>query len=195
MLRPPSFTSARLVYRAPRFPQDEAVFADFLSDPGVLLGAVPTTCKPLNTAELAYFKKVSEEASPGLAVFACLPLSDAEPTKPGEPVGWLNLAQVGEFGGVHRKACFGLFFSAKHSRKGYATEAVEWLLEIAFVSYGLHRLEANCFAWNTAALRVYDKCGFTVEGTRRQVFWQEGGWRDDNCPVRPSHSLALALLD
>lgn len=58
-------------------------------------------------------------------VFACLPLSDAEPTKPGEPVGWLNLAQVGEFGGVHRKACFGLFFSAKHSVRDSLTALTE----------------------------------------------------------------------
>ena len=67
MLRPTGFTSERLVYRAPSFPDDEPVFAEFLRDPTVLLGAVPSTCKPLNKKDLDGFKKASEEASPGLA--------------------------------------------------------------------------------------------------------------------------------
>ncbi|KPV72594.1 uncharacterized protein RHOBADRAFT_55692 [Rhodotorula graminis WP1] len=179
MLRPTGFTSDRLVYRAPTFPEDEAVFAEFLRDPTVLLGAIPQTCKPLNKKELDDFKKASEGPSPGLAVLACLPLSAEEPTRAGEPVGWLCLAHVGDFGGVHRNASFGLFFSAKHSGKGYATEAVGWLLEMAFVSYGLHRLECQVFEWNFAARRVYEKHGFVVEGRRRQVLWQEGAWQDD----------------
>lgn len=86
----------------------------------------------------------------------------------------------------HRCAHFGLTVHPKHQGKGYGTEAMEWMLERAFVGFGLNRVQGepslvsrvlslkphestdelcrgvvrpagNVFAWNKPAFRVYEK--------------------------------------
>ncbi|BGP51215.1 hypothetical protein JCM10450v2_007144 [Rhodotorula kratochvilovae] len=179
MLRPTGFHSARLVFRAVRFPADDATFERFFADPAVRLGCMPGVCAPMGKADLDKWRKWNEEIAPGFAMIVSLPTSTNEPSTPGEPIGWVCLARVGTDGGIHRKGEFGCFIAAPHCGKGYATEAIEWVLEMAFVSYGLHRVEGGVFSWNKPALRVYEKAGFTIEGRRRDAFWIEGSFHDD----------------
>ncbi|GAA5995366.1 GNAT family N-acetyltransferase [Rhodotorula paludigena] len=109
----------------------------------------------------------------------CLQPSADKPDEEGETIGWLGFT-TGRYGGHHhRRGDFGLIMGSEHNGKGYATEAVEWLLEMAFVSFGLHRLEGDVYEWNAPALRVYEKCGFVIEGRRRQSMWQEGRFVDE----------------
>ncbi|GAA6049198.1 hypothetical protein JCM3770_003306 [Rhodotorula araucariae] len=184
MLRPTGFTSARLVYRAVRFPADEATFERAFADPTVRLGCLPGVCAPMGKADMDGWRNFNEGIAPGFAMIVSLPA--ATPDAADEPVGWVCLARVGGDGGIHRKGEFGCFITAAHCGKGYATEAVEWVLEMAFVTYGLHRLEGGVFSWNKAALRVYEKAGFVIEGRRRDAFWMEGSFHDD---------IQIAILD
>lgn len=52
----------------------------------------------------------------------------------------------------------------KYWGKGYSTELVSALTEYAFNQLGLIRVEAGCYEDNLASLRVFLKCGYTVEG-------------------------------
>lgn len=52
--------------------------------------------------------------------------------------------------------------------KGIAKNATEQLLEKAFIDYGLHRVYLNVMADNLAAIHLYEKCGFKLEGELRE---------------------------
>ncbi len=57
--------------------------------------------------------------------------------------------------------------------KGYGTEAMRLLLSYAFTWLNLNRVNLNVFAYNTRAIRSYEKCGFRYEGTEREVIFKE----------------------
>ncbi|UOQ44329.1 GNAT family N-acetyltransferase [Halobacillus salinarum] len=58
--------------------------------------------------------------------------------------------------------------------KGYGTEAMELIMEYAFQELNLHRLQLTVFEYNTAAIRMYEKLGFTREGAHREFILRDG---------------------
>ena len=46
---------------------------------------------------------------------------------------------------------------------------------------GIHRLEAEVYGFNAAALRSFAAAGFTREGVRRRAYDRHGDWRDGVC--------------
>jgi RimJ/RimL family protein N-acetyltransferase len=90
-------------------------------------------------------------------------------------------------GGLHRidwtnqNALFGIFIGDKNYwGKGYGTDATRALLRYAFEEANLHRIELEVFAFNARAIRMYEKCGFRIEGTRKQALFREGAWHDEH---------------
>jgi RimJ/RimL family protein N-acetyltransferase len=60
--------------------------------------------------------------------------------------------------------------------KGIATDAVRVRTRFAFEQLGLHRIEGHTI--HPAMRRVYEKCGYTHEGSARQKVWRDGRWHD-----------------
>jgi RimJ/RimL family protein N-acetyltransferase len=60
--------------------------------------------------------------------------------------------------------------------KGYATDTVRTRTRFAFGQLGLHRVEGHTF--NPSMRRVYERCGYTLEGVQRRKFWRDGRWHD-----------------
>jgi RimJ/RimL family protein N-acetyltransferase len=58
---------------------------------------------------------------------------------------------------------------------GYATEAAQAGLKLAFGPLNFHRLEAACEPRNRKSMRVALKAGFLPEGLRRKFFSARGG--------------------
>ena len=82
---------------------------------------------------------------------------------------------------TNRDALFGIFIGDKNDRgKGYGTDATRALLRYAFEEAGLRRIELEVFSFNTSAIRLYEKIGFRMEGTRRQALFREGAWHDEH---------------
>lgn len=63
--------------------------------------------------------------------------------------------------------------------KGYATEALEALIDFGFDKLGLHRIEAGCAVENTGSIRVLEKAGMQREGRCRQLLPLSSGWSDN----------------
>ena len=61
-------------------------------------------------------------------------------------------------------AILGLILNRNFGGKGYMTEALNGVLEIAFLQLGLHRIHAVCDVENLAAIHVLEKCGMRREG-------------------------------
>jgi len=58
--------------------------------------------------------------------------------------------------------------------QGYATEAARAMLAFAFGELGMHRVQAEVIAENTASARVLEKLGFRIEGRLRENQWFKG---------------------
>ena len=68
--------------------------------------------------------------------------------------------------------------SPEHWRKGVAKEAIGLMLEYAFYTLNLNRVWLKVFQEHQAAVKLYMKCGFVLEGVLRQDAYLEGRYRD-----------------
>lgn len=71
--------------------------------------------------------------------------------------------------------------SAEVFGRGYGTEATRAVVGHALDELGLHRIGLEVFEFNPRAQRVYEKCGFVVEGRHRDALWWNGEWVDVVC--------------
>jgi RimJ/RimL family protein N-acetyltransferase len=62
---------------------------------------------------------------------------------------------------------------------GLGTQAIALVLQYAFGTLKLHRISVRVVAYNTRALRAYQKCGFVIEGREREAAFVDGTWHDD----------------
>ncbi|GAA5984394.1 hypothetical protein JCM10908_003331 [Rhodotorula pacifica] len=176
MLEPCSFSSKRLRYRAWDSERDGDLMLNVMQDPAAQLGLLGSVTRPYTKKDSKSFQEFLEKAA--LVAVICLPAEGGDSAEAGTAIGWCQLDRLEERP-QHRCGHFGIIIDKAYKGSGYATEALEWLLQRAFIGHGLNRVESNCWSWNTAALRVYEKVGFVVEGVRREAVWQEGAFRDD----------------
>ncbi len=78
----------------------------------------------------------------------------------------------------YSRAEIGYKFSSAHHHKGYATEAVEKLIDIAFSELNLHRLCARVQENNVPSLKLLIGLGFEKEGICRDYLCLNGVWTD-----------------
>jgi RimJ/RimL family protein N-acetyltransferase len=63
--------------------------------------------------------------------------------------------------------------------KGLGSESIRLVLKYAFEHLQLHRIGIRVLAYNTRAIRAYEKCGFVVEGREREAAFVNDAWHDD----------------
>jgi RimJ/RimL family protein N-acetyltransferase len=72
----------------------------------------------------------------------------------------------------------GIFGPAERDR-GLGTEATRLVLDHAFDTMGLREVGLRVLAFNTRAIRCYQKCGFVAYGVDRERAYVDGRWQDD----------------
>jgi [ribosomal protein S5]-alanine N-acetyltransferase len=115
----------------------------------------------------AYLARVDD---PRAALFLACRVED------GAIVGFLNISEIVR--GGFKSAFVGYGGVARFAGQGYMTEAMWLLLREAFVTLGLHRLEANIQPGNEGSIRLAKRCGFELEGFSRRYLKVGGRWRD-----------------
>ena len=83
----------------------------------------------------------------------------------GAFVGWCGLTR---WNPVYRSASLGYVLDDAAWGHGYATEAADAVLQWAFDTLDLNRVQAETDTRNTASARVLEKLGFRREGTLRE---------------------------
>lgn len=114
-------------------------------------------------------------------------------TTPGIPGEWYQIAIVlkssGEMIGdcaFHllaedaRQAEIGFTISRDYQGKGYATEAVQGLLDHLFQTYHLHRVRANCDPENEASAGLLERVGMRHEGRFIESLWFKGRYTGED---------------
>ena len=82
----------------------------------------------------------------------------------GAFVGWCGLKLIPEF----RSATLVYCFNEAAWGKGFATEAAQAMLQWAFETLDLNRVQSEADTRNAASARVLEKLGFVREGTLRE---------------------------
>jgi RimJ/RimL family protein N-acetyltransferase len=98
-------------------------------------------------------------------------------------VGDLILALVSQ---EHRTGEIGFIVHPDHQGHGYATEAAEAVLRIAFDDVGLHRVIGRTEARNVGSARTLEKLGMRREAHLVENEWVRGEWQSE---------LVYAILD
>jgi len=97
-------------------------------------------------------------------------------TRTGEHIGNIYLRRIDW---VARHAETHMFIGPRAQRgRGYGESALRQLIRYAFAMLGLQRLYLEVLADNVAAIRLYEKCGFEVEGRLRRHAFKNGRWCD-----------------
>jgi aminoglycoside 6'-N-acetyltransferase len=97
----------------------------------------------------------------------------------GEVAG---MVQWGEEDWAHyRHAWIDIFVGDDYTRRGVGTEVVRRTVRMLIEERGHHRITIDPAADNEAAIRCYEKAGFTVVGTLRRASREtsSGSWRDE----------------
>jgi RimJ/RimL family protein N-acetyltransferase len=62
--------------------------------------------------------------------------------------------------------------------RGYVTESVQLLVDYLFATKKENRIQLVIVPGNAASRRIAEKCGFTLEGTARSAFYNDGRSQD-----------------
>ena len=82
------------------------------------------------------------------------------------------------YSSADRSAELGYSFSREYWNRGYATQALQAVVDAVFTSLPLNRLEAQHDLRNPASGRVMQKCGFRQEGVLRSRILNKGEFVD-----------------
>lgn len=93
-----------------------------------------------------------------------------------ELIGVFNLSNI--IHGVFKSAYLGYYASIDYAGKGLMSKALKIVLKEAFISLGLHRIEANIQPTNTSSIRLVTRNGFLKEGFSPRYLKIHGIWQD-----------------
>ncbi|OGF22233.1 hypothetical protein A3D45_00740 [Candidatus Falkowbacteria bacterium RIFCSPHIGHO2_02_FULL_42_9] len=80
----------------------------------------------------------------------------------------------------HFKAMWGIFIGDKsYWGQGLGTDVLKTVLKYCFGKLKLNRIELGVFKFSPRGQRCYEKCGFRVEGIKRQAIKKNGKFIDE----------------
>ncbi|MEK8105791.1 GNAT family protein [Micromonospora sp. M12] len=94
----------------------------------------------------------------------------------GAIAGYVNISGI--VLGALRGGYLGYAAFQPYSGTGHASAGVALVIDHAFTTAGLHRLEANIQPGNEPSRRVARKLGFRLEGFSPDYLFIDGAWRD-----------------
>ena len=80
--------------------------------------------------------------------------------------------------GIFKSAFVGYSIDVEYQGKGYMKEALNLVLEYAFVDMELHRIEASTLTNNSRSQGVLNGCGFKKLGINENYLYINGEWSD-----------------
>ena len=91
-------------------------------------------------------------------------------------VGVININNIVR--GSFLSASLGYYVGAPFQGQGYMQAGLTQLIDYAFSTMGLHRLEANIQPDNLRSQELVRRCGFEYEGLSKNFLFLDGAWQD-----------------
>ena len=86
----------------------------------------------------------------------------------------LGLVSLTNIDYTNLSCVFHIMIGENNQNKGAGTFAVREMLKHAFFNMNMHRVELTVLETNDRAIHLYEKCGFTKEGTKRRSTYKNG---------------------
>jgi len=93
------------------------------------------------------------------------------------PIGSIDLF---DFDPTNKRAGLGVLIIENEQSKGYASEALELLINYCFTTLQLHQVYCNISADNQASLKLFEKQNFSMVGQKKEWLFINGKWIDEN---------------
>lgn len=91
-------------------------------------------------------------------------------------IGLISLINIDN---INRSCTIGIMIGETKARgKGAGTFAMKKMIEHAFYNLNMERVELTVLTDNKNALKLYEKVGFTCEGTKRNCVYKQGTYKD-----------------
>lgn len=88
----------------------------------------------------------------------------------GEAIGMINIVNIDWKNG----SAFQGIRLGKEKGKGYGTDAVMASMKYAFEELRLVRLDGSFVEYNLPSQKMYQKCGWNIEGTKKKAIYRGG---------------------
>jgi len=89
----------------------------------------------------------------------------------GQACGVVSLSAINR---VHETADWAFYLDASQQGKGMGSLIEFWLLDHAFNTVGLEKLNCEVLETNPAVIKMHQKFGFSIEGVRRKNVIKDG---------------------
>lgn len=91
-------------------------------------------------------------------------------------VGMIDLF---DFDPANKRAGVGVLIHPSEQQKGYASEALELLIQYSFKYLGLHQLYANITADNVSSINLFQKHQFSKVGVKKDWIYHNDSYKDE----------------
>ena len=162
------FETGRLLLR-PLAVADADAFFEIFSDPQTMRYWSGSPIHKRQEA-VSLLERELELSDSGICVTWGIALPETD-----QVIGKYTLFQFSE---QNRRAEVGYILARRHWGRGYMSEVMRCVLDYAFNSLDLHRLEADTDPANEGSLALLEKFGFLREGLFRQRWYVNGKWLD-----------------
>ena len=94
-----------------------------------------------------------------------------------ETIGSIDLF---DFEPMHKRAGVGILLDARYRSKGYASKALEVLIDYCFNVLNLKQLYCNISSDNTVSLNLFKKHKFEIIGVKKDWMFINNKWADEH---------------
>ena len=92
------------------------------------------------------------------------------------PIGVVDLF---DYDPVHRRAGVGILILADDRKKGFASEALNIIIDYGFNFLNLHLIWANIHQHNIKSIKLFKNNGFELSGVKKDWNIFDGEWQDE----------------
>ncbi len=98
-------------------------------------------------------------------------------TLDNNPIGSIDIF---DFEPNHQRAGVGILIAEKSNRKkGYASEALEIIIQYSFEVLNLHQIYCNITSDNKPSISLFEKYGFTISGNKKEWIRDGKNFKDE----------------
>lgn len=91
----------------------------------------------------------------------------------------VGIIDLFEYNPQHKRAGIGILIIENEQNKGFASQALELLIDYSFNKLNLHQLFANITTDNTKSLDLFTKHGFKKIGIKKEWIFSKGSFKDE----------------
>jgi diamine N-acetyltransferase len=92
------------------------------------------------------------------------------------PIGIIDLF---DFNPQHHRVGVGILIIPSYQGKGYASEALELIIEYAFTYLNVHQIFANITAENAKSIALFEKFQFKMAGIKKDWIYSNSTYKDE----------------